>query len=458
MSLVGDDADVYFAGKLEGAAVLRDFSFLAALRALVAPRLEDGEKFTFSPIPINAKGDFALVRKKTNSLQLVYLTNGVGDKRSDLFDMLQEHVSGFGYSDVPKVAQYYKTAFQARAWSSEENRSAVIAVDSMDLRKLHILIASIPVVLPWYFQKKEDGSRFSQDEVELLMSVEKKDEKPFLAACAKLAKQFDMRECIIKHKLGSLSQRFFEVQLRQAEDQLSEKRSRIDDLYRRLEDALRERSDYITRIYGLKERLKERSGESDIADYFLCNSGMYLDGVVDTSFTFTASGYLENWDDDKAEAVIDNSDSFPYDIARDNGIDEGKFDKFLRAVFLDRSIRLRIYADYYLDIGGHIDAAHLDRHDPEIADYMPNPHIEEFECLGDYKRRILDCIHDGNTLEALSYCVASSRSLNWSDYTVMSKFFRYVCEDYRDMKCWELPDGSAVSVQEAIAWANEAEG
>ena len=170
---------------------------------------------------------------------------------------------------------------------------------------------------------------------------------------------------------------------------------------------------------------------------------------------FTCAGYLENWDDDKAECTIENLDSFPYEDAHSFGIDPERFRNFLRAIFLERSIRIRVYADYQIDIAGHVGTTHFDAHDPKLTDYMPNPHIEHYDCLGDYRRRILECLQNGNTLEAFNYCIASSRSLNWSDYTVMSRFVREICGNISDLRCFELPNGDAVAFEEALKWAND---
>ena len=94
-------------------------------------------------------------------------------------------------------------------------------------------------------------------------------------------------------------------------------------------------------------------------------------------------------------------------------------------------------------------------HGAELADHLPNPHIAAYDCLGDYRRRILECLSSGNTLAAFEYCVASSKSLNWGDGTVMERFFRWLCDDYESIRCFELPDGTCVTISEAIKWASE---
>lgn len=64
--------------------------------------------------------------------------------------------------------------------------------------------------------------------------------------------------------------------------------------------------------------------------------------------------------------------------------------------------------------------------------------------------------------------MASAKSLNWADSTVMKEFFRILTgnSEYNNNNCcFELPDGSVVDTIHAIEWlerqeqaANETEG
>lgn len=458
--LTGDDADLFFGGKITGSPILRDHSFTASLRALLGNRIGDSQ-LNFCPIRYDSLSDIPGegLDPVPNTLMLVYFRGrGNSDEMNGMIDAMKEKFDALEDFQIDeKVTQIFERAFRVYLWHSEKRKSAVILTGTMDIRKLHVLQICIPKALPWFFPEPESGKvedRYTADELALLASVQKTTEKEYIDAITKIAQQYDMREFIIRKRLDGVTKQIHEVELRRAEDNIRNLEDRIKSYYREIESYMRDRDNEMTRICGLKARIKDGGGGSDLMDWFLYNPYVFLNRVSGTSIYFTCSGYLENWDDDKAETTIKSPSSFPYEIADEYGVGHDEFENLLRAIFIDRSIRIRTYADYEIDLSGHVDTAHFDAHDPALAEYMPNPHIEHFDCLGDYKRRILECLNAGNTLEAFNYCIASSRSLNWTDYTVMSKFVRDICNDLSDLRCFELPDGSAVTMKDAMRWAN----
>lgn len=81
--------------------------------------------------------------------------------------------------------------------------------------------------------------------------------------------------------------------------------------------------------------------------------------------------------------------------------------------------------------------------------------------MGNYQRAINELLKNHNYIGAIEQCVASCRSLNFADSTVMQEFMRrlYGLSDYNvNIRCIELPDGRVVEPKEAIVWLKEQEG
>ena len=89
---------------------------------------------------------------------------------------------------------------------------------------------------------------------------------------------------------------------------------------------------------------------------------------------------------------------------------------------------------------------------------MPNPHIDRYNCLGNYERTINSMLLEHNYIGALEQCVASCKSLNWGDSTVMHVFMdtMYGSGHYNN-QCIELPDGNIVNPKDAIKWLEKQE-
>ena len=451
--LAGEDADIFFE-HINGQKVMMDVSFVATLRALLGKRIGD-RSMTFLPQRMQRNSDIDTISPLPSTIQLIYCNAGNSERTDAMIDKAQERIGAFGFAKVEKVTQWLSRAFKCFAWSCEDQNAAIILTGPMDMKKLHILQATIPVVMPWYFKPNESGEKFTDLEKELLSSLEQKDEKPYLAAIAKIAAQYDMREFIVRKRLGGITKRFHEIGLRNMENEIHEIERRIRDYFQSIEEQTRMRNDAMTRLYGLKAQLDKDDEGNDLIDYFLNSKGMFLHGVNGTRVSFTAAGHMSVWDEDSAESIVESLDSYPYRYAERNGFDKERFQKFLRAIFIDRTLKIRMYADYYIDLEGSVDTEHFSNHDPEIYEYFPNPHIENFDCLGNYKRAILECLQSGNTLAAFQYCYASAGSITWSDGIVMERFFQKMTDEFDAIKCYEAPDGTVMAINQAIDWAVE---
>jgi hypothetical protein len=123
------------------------------------------------------------------------------------------------------------------------------------------------------------------------------------------------------------------------------------------------------------------------------------------------------------------------------------------AIFIDQSVKLRFCAKYSFRMGVGVEPEAHSEYGPEYDGYMPNPHINDWSCMGNYKPIINEMIRDNNYIGALEQCIASCRSLNLHDSTVMCTFMENM---YRSRtKCIELPNGEVVDSKAAIKYLKE---
>jgi hypothetical protein len=133
-------------------------------------------------------------------------------------------------------------------------------------------------------------------------------------------------------------------------------------------------------------------------------------------------------------------------------------EKLLTAIFIDQTLKIRFCAAYYFDLNGSVGAQYHHRFPSSFSGYKPNPHIDEFECMGNYKRTINEALTRRDYITALEQCVASAKSLNLHDSAVIGRFIGHFCQNGgSSYKAIELPDGRIVSPKEAIKWIEEQE-
>ena len=128
-------------------------------------------------------------------------------------------------------------------------------------------------------------------------------------------------------------------------------------------------------------------------------------------------------------------------------------EKLLNAIFVDQTLKIRFCAAYYFDMNGSVTPQHSHRFGPEFQGYKPNPHIDRYTCMGNYKPAINTALRKRDYVTALEQCVASAKSLNFHDSTVMEEFIsQFTSNGGSSYKAIELPDGTIVSPKEAVKW------
>ena len=75
------------------------------------------------------------------------------------------------------------------------------------------------------------------------------------------------------------------------------------------------------------------------------------------------------------------------------------------------------------------------------------------------KREIIvnDLMQRHDYIMALEQCIASTRSLNFADSTVLGHFVNISINGSSSVRCLELPNGSVVKSDDAIKWLKEQE-
>ena len=130
----------------------------------------------------------------------------------------------------------------------------------------------------------------------------------------------------------------------------------------------------------------------------------------------------------------------------------------MTAIFIDQSLHIKFCAAYTISLGEGVRALRGYHYGIAYNDCMPNPHTDRYECLGTYLGEINDCLGRNDTIGAIEQCIASCKSLNFGDSTVMEVFMSRLYnpdDEYDYDKCIELPDGRTVDIVQAIAWMKE---
>jgi hypothetical protein len=267
---------------------------------------------------------------------------------------------------------------------------------------------------------------------------------------------YDFESSRIRHLLNGFELRYEQEEQRRVERDISSVDTSLRELDRQFASYIQKRNDLCIRLTGLKARIAN-GGDSELMEYFLCNRKLVLEEVNGTSMRFAVRDYLSYFDEDAAANYIKNKSGYFY-RACNNRSEKDSMEKLLNAIFVDQTIKIRFCAAYRFDMNGSVEARH--RHDfgQEFNSYRPNPHIDRYQCMGNYKRTVNEALSRRDYITALEQCIASAKSLNFHDSTVMEYFISEFTENNgTTYKAIELPNGEIVSPKEAIAWIEQRE-
>lgn len=473
--LVGGVPETFF-NRITGGSFDGDVSFLATLRALVHPRLGENEnvrlRFTRSSYsedvfkantPSRVMGVLYNPADYDDGAVVVHNVYGKDEDVNGVFDGIDENFTK-KYSDwvrLEKVTEFFHKSFRTSCFINAECKKVIVFVENLNVRRLHCLQIAIFAFMPWYFDPEKG---VTTEEMELIQSLRERSADKYEECIEKIASKYDFRTLGIRSLLKGFETKYERAEAENVRREIENIYSSISDYDRYIRDLLKSKRDYEIKLLGLEAKIAstEESGDSEIMEYFLCNSKLSLDDVTDDTLTFSCCDYLTYFDEDMAASMISNRRSYVYIIdgrRYNNYIKEEDIERLMKAIFVEQKLRMKFCAAYRFNLGYGVTALTGYNYGTMFKDCMPNPHTDRYSCMGNYQREITARIKENDYIGAIEQSIASCKSLNFGDSTVMQEFMRrvYGINEYTKNRCIELPDGSVVTPKEAVAWLNEQE-
>lgn len=448
-----------------------DCSFVSTLRALLGKRInEDDEVYlNFSRSSYSARDLGTLdiaeainlitprIMKTENGIITVHSFEDSEENRVAWLTLVKNHFTEVfkNYDLLEKFTEFYSKSFKTFCFINSKTKNVMIFVDDLDIRKMHYLQCSIVAFLPWYFQPNDENKGITQEEMELIKSLRMRSAVEYERILFKISENYNLREYRIKQLLKGFESNIKEQQIEWVSRQISNVDRDINSRNETINNLIQNKRELGLKLLGLQCELDNGDGESEIMDYFLRNKNLILESVNQDKITFIVRDRCEYFDEDTVQSVIDNKRSYVYSNNRD--IDKEDCGRLIKAIFIDQKLHVNFCAAYTFWIGDSVRAmSHYD-YGMQCENYMPNPHIDEYACLGNYVTPINECLANYNFIGAIAQCVASCKSLNFYDTAVMNEFVKTLYSSRN--KCIELPDGTYVTSKEAIEWLkNDEEG
>ena len=183
----------------------------------------------------------------------------------------------------------------------------------------------------------------------LLKSAGNKSAAEYETLIEEFAKDLDIRAEIIRGKLAGFETVSERVRVDEIKGEINTFQTDYDyhiSMIRDISNKIQERK-YV--LAGLECAINDRSEDSELMGYFICNKNLILISVNGTSIVFIAHGYADVYDQDAFEQYVGNHRGYMYDNI-DSAAGKVQLEKLYRAVFSEGKYKLRVCAAYTADM------------------------------------------------------------------------------------------------------------
>ena len=445
-----------------------DKSFLATLRALLRTRLPSNESVHLTCINMSlSKTQFensspaqrtnwylsmaARVQDPEPSAHRIFIFHtGYSDSGEDLLNLVQANSNtahGFlhNYKLQNDLHVYYRKNLNALFYIDTTKRNTIIFTSKLELKHFHALQMTISRYLSLLFA----DNPLTDCEMSLLKSLESKSSEEYERAIVDCAKGLDIRKEIIRSQLGDFVTAYERSEIDKTNDTIKAYEQEHADYLAKAYEISNKIRDVKYRLAGLESVVNEQAEDSELMTFFIRSKNLTLVKTTLTSIEFVAHGYADLFDEEAFERYASNHGGCIYQNLR-SGISKDQMEKLYRALFSgsETRYRLRICAAYTADVQKGLRACSGYDFPSESQTYLPNPHIQKHGCVGTNSARFHECIQSKDYVGAISQAIASARSLDFHDSTVMKTFAKDLSAT--QIKCIENSNGQLLTPLEAI--------
>lgn len=476
LTLSGDLANQAFP-QIQADPFNGDMSFAATARALLLPRIGDDRiriRYNSSTYRRSQfqNNDFKImamhmVRDITAQNQLtIHNLRAMGDDdRAAAFEAFDDPEHGLvasykGFVEHETIKKFmYDNADQTkvRVYINEDLKSTIILVDSLTVRRWHLIESLLPQYFKWYF--KDQPLVLGSEEHNLLKSLTVRNPTEYQRLIEEFADKYDMRGLLIKQVLFEFERHARGAQLDIVVNSLSDLHEHMRDLMEEYARLLNRADELNMQEIGLREAMNNAGAGSELVDYFNANKTLTPVRTEDTRFDFIVKTYLDSFDLDMYDKMSRRPMSHifeGYSIHKADFKTPKARKKLLDVIFSDDPLlRVKMCAIYSLDIRGHVRTYSGYTFPADCSDRLPNPHLQHHACIGNHERFIIERLNAGDTLGAIEQCISSAKSLNLGEGLTVRPFLADLFNS--DDKILELADGTSMNPVEALKWLEERE-
>ena len=360
-----------------------------------------------------------------------------------------------GFREKKSITAFVKDkmGYDCTVLYHEVKNAVGIFVNSTDTRLYHLLLSFMSLYYPSLFEAKP----LTEDDYSLIKSLSKKDSEDFYACIRKITAPYVIE--FRRTQLAELMKKFHESKIKMTENEVAQQRNAVQSAERVYGEAIALLKTLIASYEGLKATENYDQAEQEMVEYLASNKEIHNLEINGGYLLFSVATFLNNYDVGAWETF--SARGHIYDGNYSARMLEVFNDKNNRKILLDSifsddpQLRIKIAGNYKIDLNSNrlycasdYDYEHAD---PIYKNYLPNPHIRLFACLGGYKQRVMNALNERNYIAAIEMCVASAGSVNLEETTqTFRPFLGWLLSSKK--KVLVTNSGEEMTPEEALVW------
>ena len=442
---------------------VKDVSLISTCRALLYPRLGDVEKVSILA---------SRVENDENTLNVIDRELQVFDKhdlpptfeiiivpRDEMPIVTEVFAQHNQWREIEKVRLFFAQTFSCCAYVRDELKVSILIMEAQKtlnatVQCYHAAQCAILTANPWFFDPINDKDSITERDMALITALSTGNYTHYMELLEQYSEEFNFKAEIIRKQLEKFERAIETARLSNLQYTLSDTRSRIENLMSEISSLIRNENETQALLAALQLGLAEKGSQFTVRDYFDSHPNTRITKIIsEDRIQFSISTYLDDWDEDLMEVAIHNHRSVMFDYVSSYNHEE--MEMLYTAIFEKRTIKIPMIGLFEMHSTGKLKG--IDGHSEDLPnEYMPNPHIFFYHCLGGYETDIIQAMRKEDRLYALEIANVSAGNVNFGDNTVMHRWSSWMFDQNCDgRKCFELPDGSRVTITEAMEWLRE---
>lgn len=351
-----------------------------------------------------------------------------------------------GFVELTKIGAFFEGAFPIVEFINNTSHKAVVICSTTNYREWHYLQSAMFAMLPWLIADKKPTA----EEIDFCKSLQTSSPTKWKQYIEKIESDLDFDSARIRRELSAYEGFVFKRQYERTTADITARNAKLESYMLSISDLLSEIETLKTKSIGLLQRIDSVENSGELMNYFLHNKNLYFDYVDNGQVWFVVKTKLVNYDTDVLDTYLKNERSLIY--TNSYGFSDKVIKKFLEMVFKEEKYQINTCARFLMKEDGIVAGSQRCSFENASANnYMPNPHIFEYGCLGSYNNIIAQIARESKDyILIIEQCVASTGSLDFKDGAVLPHFMKYVLSTYKNKTVMTDKDGNLITPAQVL--------